>query len=180
MDEPARPNGPAIIHGRKTRRVSRGALSRCKKLGVSKSEQTELRARPDVSAPLGVGAPGLEPGTSALSGPRSNQLSYAPHHAHRCRCLWRGHTSSRRARWLALCPRRSAQTSRRLPAIHSAISVSIDALAHSHSPAPKAPLPGAQPLAREFPGARCPSRTGSPRACLTGTAHQTSQRFRSA
>ena len=25
-----------------------------------------------------VGAPGLEPGTSALSGPRSNQLSYAP------------------------------------------------------------------------------------------------------
>ena len=29
--------------------------------------------------PLGpVGAPGLEPGTSALSGPRSNQLSYAP------------------------------------------------------------------------------------------------------
>jgi hypothetical protein len=31
----------------------------------------ELRPRP-------VGAPGLEPGTSALSGPRSNQLSYAP------------------------------------------------------------------------------------------------------
>lgn len=27
---------------------------------------------------LGVGAPGLEPGTSALSGPRSNHLSYAP------------------------------------------------------------------------------------------------------
>lgn len=26
----------------------------------------------------GVGAPGLEPGTSALSGPRSNHLSYAP------------------------------------------------------------------------------------------------------
>ncbi len=33
--------------------------------------------------PLGVGAPGLEPGTSALSGPRSNQLSYAPV-GHRC------------------------------------------------------------------------------------------------
>ena len=78
VDEPARPDGPVIIHGRKTRRVSRGALSRCKKLGVSKSEQTELRARPDVSAPLGVGAPGLEPGTSALSGPRSDHLSYAP------------------------------------------------------------------------------------------------------
>jgi hypothetical protein len=28
--------------------------------------------------PGGVGAPGLEPGTSALSGPRSNRLSYAP------------------------------------------------------------------------------------------------------
>ena len=28
--------------------------------------------------PNTVGAPGLEPGTSALSGPRSNQLSYAP------------------------------------------------------------------------------------------------------
>ena len=28
--------------------------------------------------PAGVGAPGLEPGTSALSGPRSNRLSYAP------------------------------------------------------------------------------------------------------
>jgi hypothetical protein len=30
------------------------------------------------SRPPSVGAPGLEPGTSALSGPRSNQLSYAP------------------------------------------------------------------------------------------------------
>jgi hypothetical protein len=30
------------------------------------------------SPPREVGAPGLEPGTSALSGPRSNQLSYAP------------------------------------------------------------------------------------------------------
>ena len=30
------------------------------------------------SAPGRVGAPGLEPGTSALSGPRSNHLSYAP------------------------------------------------------------------------------------------------------
>ena len=31
---------------------------------------------PGVSA--GVGAPGLEPGASALSGPRSDRLSYAP------------------------------------------------------------------------------------------------------
>jgi hypothetical protein len=32
----------------------------------------------DAGRPPSVGAPGLEPGTSALSGPRSNQLSYAP------------------------------------------------------------------------------------------------------
>jgi hypothetical protein len=33
---------------------------------------------PAARPPEGVGAPGLEPGTSALSGPRSNHLSYAP------------------------------------------------------------------------------------------------------
>jgi hypothetical protein len=36
------------------------------------------RARLPTHRPARVGAPGLEPGTSALSGPRSNQLSYAP------------------------------------------------------------------------------------------------------
>ena len=35
-------------------------------------------ARIDTATPARVGAPGLEPGTSALSGPRSNRLSYAP------------------------------------------------------------------------------------------------------
>jgi hypothetical protein len=35
-----------------------------------------VELRPRRNGP--VGAPGLEPGTSALSGPRSNQLSYAP------------------------------------------------------------------------------------------------------
>ncbi len=42
---------------------------------------TKLRPPPPLpGTPAGqpVGAPGLEPGTSALSGPRSNQLSYAP------------------------------------------------------------------------------------------------------
>ncbi len=34
--------------------------------------------RPHKNDSLRVGAPGLEPGTSALSGPRSNRLSYAP------------------------------------------------------------------------------------------------------
>ena len=48
----------------------------------------ELRPRP-----RSVGAPGLEPGTSALSGPRSHHLSYAP-----------GAVDTHR---LALCRRRS-------------------------------------------------------------------------
>ena len=55
-----------------------------------------------------VGAPGLEPGTSALSGPRSNHLSYAPvatpsgwSSSH---TVWRPNNSG------YLCPRRSART----------------------------------------------------------------------
>jgi hypothetical protein len=38
----------------------------------------KLRPPDQPALPPVVGAPGLEPGTSALSGPRSNQLSYAP------------------------------------------------------------------------------------------------------
>jgi hypothetical protein len=38
---------------------------------------TKLRPR-DRRAPTGVGVPGIEPGTSVLSGPRSNRLSYTP------------------------------------------------------------------------------------------------------
>ena len=38
----------------------------------------QLSYVPAISLREVVGAPGLEPGTSALSGPRSNQLSYAP------------------------------------------------------------------------------------------------------
>ena len=41
----------------------------------------------------GVGAPGLEPGTSALSGPRSNHLSYAPAHRPRLACPVPAHTA---------------------------------------------------------------------------------------
>ena len=48
--------------------------------------------------PLSVGAPGLEPGTSALSGPRSNQLSYAPV----------GHVSAKHQDLPARCRRRSS------------------------------------------------------------------------
>jgi hypothetical protein len=56
------------------------------KLRPRQTSATPLRGAPSdrslnnpprrLAAP--VGAPGLEPGTSALSGPRSNQLSYAP------------------------------------------------------------------------------------------------------
>jgi hypothetical protein len=40
--------------------------------------RARLPTAPLAHRPARVGAPGLEPGTSALSGPRSNQLSYAP------------------------------------------------------------------------------------------------------
>ncbi len=62
------------------------ALSRCQTAGGAAGVRTPnlRRARAALSRlsydPQNgpVGAPGLEPGTSALSGPRSNQLSYAP------------------------------------------------------------------------------------------------------
>jgi hypothetical protein len=47
-----------------------------------------------------VGVPGIEPGTSSLSGTRSNQLSYTPYFAHRLRLARR--RASPRAGWLAM------------------------------------------------------------------------------
>ena len=64
-------------------------------------------------APSSVGAPGLEPGTSALSGPRSNQLSYAPESA-RVAC------SSMPTVGAALFPARSASVSARGPHVTNA------------------------------------------------------------
>ena len=65
------PGGAAGIRTPDLRRA-RAALSQTKlRPPVEHSRLT----RTPVS---GVGAPGLEPGTSALSGPRSNHLSYAP------------------------------------------------------------------------------------------------------
>jgi hypothetical protein len=52
-------------------RRARAALSRLS-YGPLSPVEDHSPSRP------GVGAPGLEPGTSALSGPRSNHLSYAP------------------------------------------------------------------------------------------------------
>ena len=45
---------------------------------LAKEMLCQLSYVPVISLRDVVGAPGLEPGTSALSGPRSNQLSYAP------------------------------------------------------------------------------------------------------
>ena len=45
---------------------------------LAKEMLCQLSYVPAMSFREVVGAPGLEPGTSALSGPRSNQLSYAP------------------------------------------------------------------------------------------------------
>ena len=45
---------------------------------LAKEMLCQLSYVPAISLRDVVGAPGLEPGTSALSGPRSNQLSYAP------------------------------------------------------------------------------------------------------
>jgi hypothetical protein len=45
---------------------------------LAKEMLCQLSYVPAMSLREVVGAPGLEPGTSALSGPRSNQLSYAP------------------------------------------------------------------------------------------------------
>ncbi len=55
-----------------------------------------------------MGAPGLEPGTSALSGPRSNQLSYAPG----CCSLW---CACRRWRSRSLCSPWSSRLSQGAP-----------------------------------------------------------------
>ena len=71
---PPHPGGAAGIRTPDLRRA-RAALSQ-----LSYGPETRPPvARPRAGDPAHrVGAPGLEPGTSALSGPRSNRLSYAP------------------------------------------------------------------------------------------------------
>jgi hypothetical protein len=121
------------------------------------------KLRPPVSAvppPGGVGAPGLEPGTSALSGPRSNHLSYAP--AGRSPCLLSGGLPRvAPGPPSARCPRRSA---RRTP--HTA---------HHSPPGGAADLPGiASAPARSYdrlatggPRGSVPSAAGSAPGDLT-------------
>ena len=112
--------------------------------------------------PSGVGAPGLEPGTSALSGPRSNRLSYAPAAGAHVR-----DTAPLRPQrrmdpgvpvgslgWpVAPCPRRSARTL--VPA--QQLRSSRTHVAPPTSPPSVAPLPGPTTVSRrERLGARCP------------------------
>ncbi len=62
-------------------RASGAAGSRTPGLRRAKAALSQLSYGPHPRRPIRstvVGAPGLEPGTSALSGPRSNHLSYAP------------------------------------------------------------------------------------------------------
>ena len=56
-----------------------GALPAKLRPPTAASRRSRVSASPlQPKRPDRVGAPGLEPGTSALSGPRSNRLSYAP------------------------------------------------------------------------------------------------------
>ena len=66
---PASPGGAAGIRTPDLRRA-KAALSQ-----LSYGPQRLMRFS---RSHMRVGAPGFEPGTSALSGPRSNHLSYAP------------------------------------------------------------------------------------------------------
>ena len=64
-----------------SRHVRGGAAGiRTPDLRLAKAALSQLSYGPPIAStgPPSVGAPGLEPGTSALSGLRSNQLSYAP------------------------------------------------------------------------------------------------------
>ncbi len=87
-------------------------------------------ARIDTAIPARVGAPGLEPGTSALSGPRSNRLSYAPAGAavsHSSTAA--GPPQDSPGSTPALCPRRSARI---LPRIDPSTPRRLRSNQHTH------------------------------------------------
>ena len=98
----------------------------------------ELRPPPAGVPPASVGAPGLEPGTSALSGPRSNHLSYAPG--------WMGLGRHRASR-------SRAEDEADLPLDHHAPSRGLPV---------RAGVPAGRPrAARAPPRNRCPAPNGS-------------------
>jgi hypothetical protein len=75
---PVGPGEPISIVPFRCQGASAGgaAGARTPNLRRARAALSQLSYDPNLTRP--VGAPGLEPGTSALSGPRSNQLSYAP------------------------------------------------------------------------------------------------------
>ena len=77
---PASSAGPGGAAGARTPdlRRARAALSRLSYGPPSRHPDVTPSAVPRLGPARRVGAPGLEPGTSALSGPRSDRLSYAP------------------------------------------------------------------------------------------------------
>jgi hypothetical protein len=109
--------------------------------------------------PPAVGAPGLEPGTSALSGPRSNHLSYAPQHPTRA-------SLPMPMVWPRVLPR--SLVARPMPKTERAASFEAARTKH-YSSAPArlrgacalpaasgAPAGRSTRLREERPGARCP------------------------
>ena len=115
-----------------------------------------------------VGAPGLEPGTSALSGPRSNHLSYAPvcSRTGRLPFVHSGRSApGSPGSTPALCPRRSARIlpphrsldARAAPLGPTVVHLTSRPVAPPRSPPAVAPLPGPTTVVRrEDLGARCP------------------------
>ncbi len=179
---PFRPEGRSV-HGRATRRVARGALSRCcwhwgnaprtgrsldRRGGAAGIRTPDLRraraalSRLSYGPPHGpathrsVGAPGLEPGTSALSGPRSNHLSYAPQHPIRASLPMPNGVASCPPTEPGGSPHAKDGARGPLSRLHERNTTAArlhSCAAHARSPLPLAPLPAARlACARNAPG----------------------------
>ena len=147
---------------------------------------TARRRMPHPGFPRGrVGAPGLEPGTSALSGPRSDRLSYAP-------ARWLTASRTRRIRHPPGSPKRPVaegrqpgrrRSARRGPAeVDAATAAAVPGRAGVARPRARvrpilrrrpAPPPPARPRRSEGrTRARCPAGRLSPRRRLTGAGRR--------
>jgi hypothetical protein len=103
---PPRSLGPLVIHTGTAAGSPQGWSRGDSNPGPPPCKGGALPAK--LRPPGGVGAPGLEPGTSALSGPRSHHLSYAPAGRSPGRPSAGGHRVPP-VTPLARCPRRSAR-----------------------------------------------------------------------
>ena len=124
----------------RVRRLSRcaGGAAGIRTPDLRRARAALSRLSYDPIAPPGrrVGAPGLEPGTSALSGPRSNHLSYAPAPRHH------GARTLRRRRSVERCADRGPPVGR-----HSASTRALPAagVAAAGASLPARPPPAADP-----------------------------------